>query len=88
MKRLGIKYRTAAGEHAVDLAFVDWMAWEKHSGKSAVKGPDTLTDIGYLAWSAERRRGEKRTFDQWAADLIGFPETEVVADEDPTQPGA
>lgn len=88
MKRLAIRFRTAAGEKQVDLHFLDWMAWEKHSGKSAAKGPDSLTDIGYLAWHACKRAGETRPFEVWAADLIGLPETEVIADEHPTPPGA
>lgn len=88
MKRLGVKYVTATGIHRVDLHFLDWVAWEKHSGKTAVKGPDTLSDIGWLAWHACKRAGDARPFDTWAADLVGFPEAEVLEDEGPTQPGA
>lgn len=88
MKRLAIRYRTANGAHQVDLHFLDWMAWEKHTGKTAAKGPDSMTDLGYLAWHACKRAGETRPFELWAVDLVGLPETEVIDTEDPTQPGA
>jgi len=88
MKQARITYTDADGEHTVELRFADWIAWEKHTGKSAAKGIEQLTDLAWLAWTAAKRDGEKRPFEGFVARLEGFPTAEFVGDEDPTQPGA
>lgn len=88
MDRSRIKWTDQDGEHEVELSLLDWVAWEKQTGKSAGKGIDQITDILILCWSAAKREGEKRPFDGFIARLDGLPEVVSTGKSGPTQPGA
>lgn len=88
MKQARITWTDPDGEHSVDVRFMDWIAWEKHTGKSAANGLEQLGDLAYLAWLGAKRDGEKRPFEGFVARIEGFPTAEWVGQEDPTQPGA
>ena len=89
MKRARITWTDSKGtEHTVTATLGDWLAWEKHTGKSVHGGVEQLYDIAWLGWSAARRDGEKRKFDDWVEDMAGFPDAEWLDDEGPTRPGA
>ena len=82
------QYEDKDGKHQVTIGLLDWVAWEKHTGKSAGKPLDQISDVLYLCWHAAKRDGEKRPFDGWVARVTGFPEKVDGQVEGPTQPGA
>jgi hypothetical protein len=88
MRKAYITWHDPDGEHTVEVRFSDWIAWEKHTGKSAANGIEQLTDIAWLAWTASKRDGEKRPFDGFVARVEGFPTAAFEGAEDPTQPEA
>jgi len=88
MDKARVKWTDLDGDHEAELGLLDWVAWEKHTGKSAGKGIDQITDLLYLTWSAAKRAGEKRPFDGWVARLDGLPSMANDGTVDPTQPGA
>ena len=88
MNSARIRWTDTDGDHEAELTLLDWVAWEKQTGKSAGKGIDQITDILTLCWSAAKRNGEKRPFDGWVARLEDLPTLVGEGAEDPTQPGA
>lgn len=88
MNSARIRWTDPDGDHETELTLLDWVAWEKQTGKSAGKGVDQITDILTLCWSAAKRNGEKRPFDGFVARLAGLPEIVSQEEAGPTQPGA
>lgn len=88
MDKARVKWTDLDGEHTAELGLLDWVAWEKHSGKSAAKGIDQISDLLYLTWHAAKRDGEKRPFDGWVARLEDLPTMVGGGAEGPTKPGA
>jgi hypothetical protein len=87
MNKAKVIWTDLDGEHSAELSLLDWVAWEKHTGKSAGKGIDQITDLLYLSWHAAKRDGEKRPFDGWVARLEDLPTLTIDEQQDPTQPG-
>lgn len=87
MQKATVRWTDPDGEHEATLGLLDWIAWEKHTGKSAGKGIDQVSDLLYLCWHAAKRDGEKRPFEGWVDRLEDMP-TLVNSDTGPTQPGA
>lgn len=88
MDKASIRWTDQDGEHRAEIGLLDWVAWEKHTGKSAGKGIEQITDVLYLTWSAAKRSGDKRPFEAFVDALEGFPTIESDDAEGPTQPGA
>lgn len=91
MQKARITWVDPDGQHDGITTMLDWLAWEKHTGKSAAKLADNFThleDILFLAWHVAKRNGEKRPFDGFVARLAGLPEIVSQEEAGPTQPGA
>lgn len=91
MIKANITWTDPDGEHSGVVTLLDWINWEKHTGKSAAdlgSNFKQVQDVVYLAWSVARRDGEKRPFDGFVARLEGMPDIEAIGTEDPTKPGA
>lgn len=91
MIKARMTWTDADGQQEGVTSLLDWLAWEKHTGKSAGKLAENFThleDVLFLAYQIAKRNGEKRPFEGWVARLEDEPTAEIIDTKGPTKPGA